>query len=135
MSPTPDDIIAGIRNGDYDEDIGRILNAITPRFQVGAIGYRWKINLPDLILDEDQLTVGELEDIERVTGLSWTRCDLPNLLSSAKRWSGFLQVLYMSRAGLNADEASERVRGMNALQVAEGITDTTVVDPPKGSGT
>ena len=134
--PTAEQCVEAIREGDYDGDgIDQIVNALAPRFNIGAIGYRWNIDLPDLKLDEDGLTLGECEDLESETGLLWTALDRPRILSSAKRWGGFLRVLYQSRAGLSADEAAEKVRGFTALQAAEGIRETVVVNPPKEAGT
>lgn len=132
--PTADDVANWIRAGSFNKDDGvkKILDAIKFQFSTGQIDLKWRLTWDDLVVDEDTLTLGEWEDIEKATKQSWLTM---KPASSPRICAAVLSVCYQHRKGMSEDEAREKVRGLNGLKVAEAFTEYLAEDPPKGSAT
>lgn len=134
MPASPDDVAAWISSGEFDENGGvkKILDAITARFAMGVVGVRWRIDLPDLSLHEDELFHGEAEDIEKEARVNWTDVKPAR---SARECGAVLRVCYRHRLGLSAEEAAEKVAAMRVLDIVNAFSEEQVTDPPKDSAT
>ena len=129
---TPDEVAEAIRHGEFDNNNGIkvLLDAITLRFQVGQIGLRWRIDLPDLSVHEDELLFGEAEQIERESRVNWTEIKPPR---SARECGAVLRACYQHRNGLSADAAREKVAAMCLLEIVNAFSEEQVEQPPKDS--
>ena len=110
-----------ITAGRYDDVLSTVVKAIAERQLAEASVLCWRITLPDLELDitEDDFTVGEAEQVQRETGLTWESVDP---VISANVFRAIVQSALMNRQGLDADEARDKVRALPARAAVESIS-------------
>lgn len=99
----------------------------------------WKLDLDGVSLREDELTVGECENIEKLTGESWHTI---HPLRSATHAAAVIEVA-LARGGEAPEKCAERARSLTMRQVLDAFA--TVDDdmpeqyedgiPPSGAGT
>ena len=124
---TPAERVAvSIRKGECDDQMDEVVNAIQARVMDGAVALRWRVQLDDLDVTEDQLLLDEAFLLEELLGVSWGAIEP---LSSAKHASALLRVLYGRTC--DDDEATAKVKALTVKEVMGAITRTTEVDPPK----
>lgn len=117
--------------GRHDDDLPDIVKAVGERAVTTRTEVRWRLTLDDLVVDEDNLTLFELERVEAITGKSWLAIDPRR---KASHCIAFLQAALESREGLSADDARERLGGLTVKQVADDVLSEYVVQPaPFGS--
>jgi hypothetical protein len=133
-SPHVATVVEWIKTGAFDEDgdMLAIVEAIRFQGETGAFGFRWKVVLPDLEINEDDLSVLEYEDIEKATRQSWL---LLKPARSAREATALLRAVFRHRLGLSDEQIEERLKGMKALDFAKAVIEEQVTDPPKDSGT
>jgi hypothetical protein len=127
-------VVEWIKTGEFDEDgdMLAIVDAIRFQGETGAYGFRWKVVLPDITIEEDDLSVLEYEDIERLTRQSWL---LLKPARSAREATALLRTVFKHRLGLDDEQINERLKGMKAIDFANAVIEEQVTDPPKDSGT
>lgn len=111
--------------GRHDDNLPALLEAFGGRIIAKSAKVRWRItlDLPDLsgfCVDEDNLTLLEMETAERLGGVSWLTLD-PR--QSAKKAIAVLTAALMHRHELTESEARERLSGLTAMQVAQSVSE------------
>ncbi len=129
MTTSTDTVVAEIKMGAHDGSLIDIADAIKLRAKFGAVGFRWKISLPDIGFEvtEDTITLDELAEVEKVTGVSWT------VLRPAARANICLAILratVANRTDMTADEANAYVGGLTADGVVSALSEYEVASPP-----
>lgn len=119
---------SAIRKGECDSGLDDVLNALMDRVSSGAVGMRWSLDLDDLHVTEEDLTLGEADMLERLLGCSWGEV---NPLKSAEHAAALIRVTLHTRLDLPTDEASERTQAYSVKRVVDAITQHSEVDPPK----
>jgi hypothetical protein len=99
----------------------------------------WRFDLDGVSLREDELTVGECERIEKLTGESWHTI---HPLRSATHAAAVVEVVLM-RGGESADKCGERARALTMREILDAFqnVDDDLPEqyedgvPPSGVGT
>lgn len=78
---------------------------------------KWVIRWDDHVLSENDITIGQAERIELVTGESWLRI---NPLRSAKHAAGIATVMVADATGEDVDVVAAKVK---ALRVGDFLTE------------
>lgn len=125
------DVVAAILNGDLDEDVSTIIDAIRERTKLGAVEMCWRVPFDDLDITEENLTVGEAKLIEVATGQPITR--LP-IAGSAKNIAAVIAAVLMQRQGLKSTDAFALIEGRPVKDLLGSVTEYTVTNPPKDGG-
>lgn len=117
--------------GRHDDDLPALVKAIGERAVTTRTEVRWRLTLGDLVVDEENLTLLELERVENLTGKSW-------LVVDPRKTAGYciamLQAAIESREGLSPDDARKRLTDITAKQIADEVLSEYVVQPaPFGS--
>lgn len=119
-------ILAGAVDGAHDQ----VLNAIALRLHAVNGGLRWKIDLPDVQVTQDELTLGEARLVQSLAKKSWLTIDPINDVAMT---IAVITALLHTRAGLPLDKAVARVDKMPAVDVAQAIKQYTVSLPFDGA--
>lgn len=111
--------------GRHDDDLPTLLEAFGARVVAKAARVRWRItlDLPDLpafTVDEDNLTLLEMETAERMSGSSWLTLD-PR--QSAKKAVAILSAALVHRVGLTEAGARERLSGVTTMHAAGAVSE------------
>ena len=69
----------------------------------------WRIAFDGQVYREADLTIGQAEDIEAASGLTWRQI---NPLRSAACARAILEVMHADRTGISRDEALAKVRAL-----------------------
>lgn len=112
--------------GRHDDDLPDLVKAIGERAVTTRTEVRWRLTLGDLVVDEDNLTLFELERVEKITGQSWLAIDPRR---KASHCIAFLQAALEAREGLSADDARGRLKDITAKTVADEVLSEYVVQP------
>ena len=122
-----DNVLVDIKAGNFDGDLTDILKAVNFRMSTGQVATRWKIDLDDLEVTEDDMTVGELEQIEKALGINWSQIQP---LRSASTAGAMLRVFLQTRGDKSEEEADELVTAMRLDELLKAVERYEVVDPP-----
>lgn len=115
--------------GKFDDDLATVYEAFLNRIDATGHGIKWKLDLPDLHITQDDLTLGECVRLERESGMDWQQMSGP--LASGEHARRFLVLFFETRLNLSAEDAAARADAM-------GINDVTnafgayIGDRPKG---
>jgi hypothetical protein len=114
--------------GRWDRHLGLIVKAIGERAVVAAGGVRWRLNWADqdLVVDEDNLTLLEVERAEQLSGKTWLSL---NPRQSAKDCIAFLQAAVELRKEMSAKDARAALSGLTMRQVGDMLVEY-VADGP-----
>lgn len=69
------DVIGQIKAGDFDGHLVRVIEAVRLRFTHGGRAQKWKITYDGQEIRQDDLTMGEVRVVEKITGLTWAALD------------------------------------------------------------
>jgi hypothetical protein len=119
---------SAIRKGECDADLADVLNALMERVSTGEVALRWRLDLDDLHVTEEDLTLGEADMLERLLGCTWGEV---NPLKSAEHAAALIRVCLVSRTGITTEEASDLTKGYPVKRVVDAITQYAETDPPK----
>lgn len=121
---------AGIVAGHYDGQLEKLQNAITARLQdIDGPDIRWRLDLDDISVTEDDLTMEEAAAWEKRSGLPWRMLRPANLATIA---SSLIVTVLMTRNGMSEEDAVERTNKLTAAAVAAAMSNYEVVAPPLG---
>ena len=116
-----------VKLGVYDGALTDLLGAIQFRIAGGATAFRWRIRWDDLEVTEDNITLGELEDIEKELRVSWASV---HPVKSAQQCSTLLRAAMKHRTELTDDEVTEAVGKLTASDALDAIDQYEVRRPP-----
>lgn len=113
-------IIEAVVAGELDVDLMHVLNALNQRLVDLNASTMWAISLPDLDLEvtEDDLSLGEYEDLEKQTGRSWATI---NPVIRAGDAVAIVAVTLRHRHGLSEQDAADKARGLPGSLFAGAI--------------
>ncbi len=120
-------VVQNTKLGVYDGRLQEIMEAIQFRAAGGATAFRWKLTLEDVEVTEDNVTLGELVDIEKELDVSWVSI---NPARSAQQCATILRVCVATRSDLSEDAAKEKVDALTAGDILDLIDQYEVVRPP-----
>ncbi len=120
-------ICAEILAGRHDGKLADINEAIRERVLSQATSLRWKISHPLVEVTEDDLTLEEAEQVERITKLTWASIDP---YSSAVECRAILTVALQRRAGLSAADAAAETGKLTVTQATEIMSTYEVTAGP-----
>ncbi len=130
-SPRYEDVRAAVLAGDYDSRILDLADALTAR--LGAEnGPRtsWRVTIGDQDMTEEDITVGECIQIEKLTGGTW---HLLKPGDSAEITQAFAVVCAL-RSGCTHEEALKRVSAMTVTDLVGAITRDQAAPPTDPAG-
>jgi hypothetical protein len=122
----PERVADGIRAGEFDGHLGLFQEAMRERVLSQATSMRWKLTHPLVTVTEDDLTLGEAEMVERVTGQSWAQIDP---YTSARECRAILSVCLQSRTDLDGAEAAKVAADVTVTEATEMLGTYEVVAP------
>jgi len=120
-------IIDGITSGDHDGGIAKIADAVAARVKTGQVTIHWRIDLGDVHVGEEDLTLDEAYKIEAESGTNWQAI---NPTRSARDCRALLKVLLQTRGGLEAHAADDRLAHLTVTEVLDAISLHDEVDAP-----
>ena len=123
----PVEVAAQIRAGVFDGHLADIQAAMRDRVLSQATSMRWQVTHPQVTVREDDLTLGEAEMIERVTGQTWGTIDP---YTSARECRAILTVCLQQRTDLTAEQASKMTADLPASDVVGMLSTYEVVGAP-----
>lgn len=119
--------------GRHDDALSEIVKAVGQRQLAEKTVLCWRIALPDLdlVVTEDDFTVGEAEQVQRETGLTWEAIDP---VMSAPVFRAIVVAALVGRHGVDADEARDRVRALPVRAAVDAISYYDAVPIAAGAG-
>ena len=123
--------------GRHDDDLQPIAEAIGQRIVSKGARLRWRltVELPDigtLVVDEDNVTLLEMETAERIAGCTWLTLD-PR--QSARKMHAVIAAALIHRNGMTEADATEAMGGLTALDVVRSLSEYMAdADPFPGAG-
>jgi hypothetical protein len=113
-----DEWLQHVMLGRWDSHFPDVIKVIGERALVAGGGVRWRLTWDDegIVVDEDNLTLLEVERVEQLTGKTWLSLE-PR--SSARDCVAFLTAALEARKGLSKDEVRERLSSLTTKQVGE----------------
>jgi len=114
--------------GDCDDGMHLIVNAMTERVVSGAVSLNWRIDLDDLHVTEEDLTLEEADLLERLLDCTWGEMDP---LRSARHAAALIRILLRTRLDLPDEEAADRVKSLTVKATLAALTRYTEQEPPK----
>jgi hypothetical protein len=112
--------------GRHDDHLKELVEAIGQRAVETRTEVRWRLTFDDLVVDEDNVTLLELERVEQLTDRTWLTVQPRN---KASHCLAFLQAALEQRKGLSASDARDQLAGLTARQVVDGVLSEYVVSP------
>jgi hypothetical protein len=111
--------------GRHDDRLQDLAEAVGHRIVTKGAKMRWRItvtlgDLGELVVDEDNVTLDEMETAERLAGATWLTLD-PR--QSARKMRAVLAAAVMHRHGLTEADALEALSGLGALAVVESLSE------------
>jgi hypothetical protein len=111
--------------GRHDDRLQDLAEAVGHRIVSRGAKLRWRITvaLPDvgtLVVDEDNVTLDEMETAERLAGCTWLTLD-PR--QSARKMRSVLTAAVMHRCDRSEAEAVEVLAGLGALEVVKALSE------------
>lgn len=110
-----------IVSGRHDDALSELVKAIGQRQLDEKSVLCWRIDLPelDLVVTEDDFTVGEAEAVQREVGLTWESI---SPMASAAVFRAVVEAALVTRRGATAQEARDAARGLTARAAVESIS-------------
>lgn len=107
--------------GRHDDALSELVKAIGQRQLDEKSVLCWRIDLPelDLVVTEDDFTVGEAEAVQREVGLTWESI---SPMASAAVFRAVVEAALVTRRGATAQEARDTARGLTARAAVESIS-------------
>lgn len=112
--------------GRYDAELPALVQAVGLRAVQLKTEVRWRITVDELVIDEENVTLGELERVEAITGRTWLQVE-PR--QRARDCAAFMRAAMEARSGIDAATAADRVRAMTALEVMASLSEYLVEAP------
>ena len=111
--------------GRHDAELPRLLEAFSLRVQQVGAQARWRLtvdvgDLGPLVVDEDNMTLLEMETAERISGSTWVTLDPRR---SARNSAAVVTAALMHRHDLSRAEASEAIRHLTARDLAGSFSE------------
>ncbi len=122
-----DGFVQQIKLGKYDGNLQDVMTAIQFRAAGGATSFRWQLTLDEVNITEDNVTLGELVDIEKLLDVSWVSI---NPARSAQQCTAILEVGLRHRTDLDDAAVKKRVGDLTAEEAFECLDQYEVVRPP-----
>lgn len=133
-----DGVLADIEAGKLDDRLQDLVNALNRRNRERAASTRWRITLapiqggdPPFVITEDDLTIDEWEEVERITGKTWTTI---HPIGSAGNMRAILIAVYKQREFLSHEAAVKRIGKMRASTLLDCVDLVEVRRNPLPSG-
>lgn len=124
-------VTAEILAGRHDSELTDLLKAVRARVDAEtALAYRWKITLDDDEWTEDEVTLGEVQVVEKITGLSWLQL---SPLNSARQLAAYLFARFTRINGMSTEDAQARVDAMTVEELAGSVSQYVKAAAPKDS--
>jgi hypothetical protein len=108
-----DGVLKDIEAGKLDDRLQDLLGALNRRNKERAVSTRWRITLAPIqngdapfVVTEDDLTIDEWEEVERLTGKTWTTI---HPIGSAANMKAILIAAYKHREFLSHEAAVARI--------------------------
>lgn len=120
-------VAAQLLSGELDGELKAVSEALGERVKAGVGLVRWRVDLPDLSVTQDEITLGEAVSFERATGLTWGEMEP---LGSAEHAAAILLCLYQSRNGLTEEAAEAHVDALPVDVYSRAITTYIDTDRP-----
>ena len=107
--------------GRHDDALSELVKAIGQRQLDEKSVLCWRIDLPelDLVVTEDDFTVGEAEAVQREVGLTWESI---SPMASAAVFRAVVEAALVTRRGATAQEARDAARRLTARAAVESIS-------------
>lgn len=105
--------------GRFDEHLVAVSLTLGARLVEIAARSPWVIEVAGITIDEDELTLRQMAVVERVTGKKWADIDP---LDSAVMAAAIVETVLISRDGLSAEEAREKVDAITVTEFVAGVS-------------
>lgn len=122
------DTLASILAGKADGHLVDIMHAIASRAQSDDVTIGWRIEFDGLEITEENQTLGEVVDVQRITGKGWGEVDPIN---SPLDLQAILVAGLIERTGKSGKQAAEIVSKLNAETALACLSQYEIVRPPK----
>lgn len=110
---------AEILAGRHDAALQDLLVAVRKRVtDSDAMAWRWRITLDGETWTEDEVTLAELQVVERITGDSWLTL---NPYRSAAHLAAFMFARLVRVAGMAEADARAKVDGLTLAEIAGAV--------------
>jgi hypothetical protein len=133
-----DGVLSDIEAGKLDDRLQDLLSTLNRRNKERAVSTRWRITLapiqggdPPFVITEDNLTIDEWEEVERLTGKTWTTI---HPIGSAANMRAILIAVYKQREFLTHEAATKRIGKMRASTLLDCVDLVEVRRGPLPSG-
>ncbi len=120
-------MVAEILAGQHTDALPDIYQAVLKVISADDMRVRWKLPYEDLVITEDNFTVGECIDVEEAVGLSWANISPGR---SARLTAAILIAALKGRRGMTHDDAKELVDAIPATHLAEMIENYVEAESP-----
>lgn len=125
-------MIQAIRDGDFDGHELEIVAAVRKRVEQGWVKAGWKLTYDGLEVKEEDLTIAESQIIDRMVDDPRDRFPAP--ASSPLAIVAHHVAILVHRANYTEEEARKKVEAEPTKSLLGNLSDYTIVDPPKESG-
>lgn len=113
-------VAADIAMGRADGELQELFDALVGRVAEIGAKRRWRVEALGLVVDEDNITLAELETAERLSGRTWLVLD-PR--QSARSAVAVLASALHHRSGVELVDAQRQAGELSALSVAASCSD------------
>lgn len=122
-----DRFVQDIKLGVYDGHLQDVMTAIQFRAAGGATAFRWRITIDDIEITEDNVTLGELVDIEKALDVSWVSISPAR---SAQQCVEIMRAGLSHRTDKSPEDVGELVDKMSADEALDAIDQYELRRPP-----
>jgi hypothetical protein len=122
-----DAVVDGIAAGDFDGNLGRLMESIRKRGEAREDHLRWRITVGESVWDEDGVTIGEMGLVERIMGKSWAQIEPP--AASASSFAAFVVAHFVKVDGMDFAAAIARAETITAIDAVQAVTQYEAVPP------
>lgn len=105
--------------GRFDDHLVAVSLTLGARLKEIAARSPWVLNVAGIHIDEDELSLRQMAVIERVTGKDWTEV---TPYGSAVMAAAIVETVLISRDGLSAEEAREKVDAITVTEFIAGAS-------------
>jgi hypothetical protein len=124
-------VVARIANGDFDDDLDDVYQAIVTRTTNDAVEVCWRIDFDGLEITEENQTVGEARLIE---GMLKRPIGAVRLVGDASAISAAVMAALIERNKMKPAEAENAVNARTARELLKMLDTYLVPSPPKDDG-
>jgi hypothetical protein len=123
--------VNAISAGKWDGHLSEVMSAVTGRVVAGMAGFRWVIDIPDFVtVDEDELTLSELERVQELSGVSPAVLTREYLLSTPRALRAVLRAK-LETMGHTAAESEKKTADLKLNDIVDCLTQREVNPDPK----